>query len=224
MTSLFRRPDWAVETVHALQLYDVVQPWSDAYDLGPNGEHLELHRGFARVLFEGGPVVPRGSGRDPGDGWWKHAQGPYHFPHPGYAWACTRQAYDWLGGLLDIGGMGSGDHHMALGLAGSAEWSLPGGVHPSYRRHVMRWQERALQHVNGNVGFVPGTIEHGFHGAKPKRGYNTRWNMFTTHRFDPDEDLKRNADGVIELSGNKPALRRDFDRYLRARQEDANTP
>ena len=32
---MFRRDDWAMATLHALQHYDVVQPWSDAYDLGP---------------------------------------------------------------------------------------------------------------------------------------------------------------------------------------------
>ena len=33
----FRKDNWALETLHALQQYDVVQPWSDAYDLGPQG-------------------------------------------------------------------------------------------------------------------------------------------------------------------------------------------
>jgi hypothetical protein len=213
---MFRRPDWAAETVHALQLYDVVQPWSTAYDLGPNDEHMAVHQSFARILQDGGPVSPRGKKFWQGDG------GPYAYPHSGYAWAMTRQAFDWLGGLFDVGGMGSGDYHMAQALAGRAECTLPEGTHPNYRRHVMRWQERAQRHINGNVGCLPGTIEHGFHGAKQRRNYVGRWDMFLKHAFDPDEDLKLNSFGVCELSGNKPALRRDFDRYLRHRAEDQN--
>ncbi len=46
--------------------------------------------------------------------------------------------------------------------------------------------------------------------------------MLTAHAFDPDEDLKRNVWGVLELAGSSPALRRDIDAYFRARAEDAN--
>src|SRR5581483_5935130 len=35
---IFMRPDWARATVRALQHYDIVQPWSDAYDTGPRGD------------------------------------------------------------------------------------------------------------------------------------------------------------------------------------------
>ena len=214
---MFRNSDWASDTLNAMQLKDVVQPWSSAYDLGPDGEHMAVHKSFTAVYADGGPLVPEGKKFWQGDG------GPYQYPHSGYAWACTRPAFAATGGLLDIGGMGSGDHHMALALVGKAEISMPHGTHESYRRHVMRWQERALLAIRGNIGPVPGTIEHGFHGSKKSRNYIGRWEMFVQHAFDPDEDLVRNADGVWELTEKKPGLRRDFERYLRARCEDANS-
>ena len=212
-----RRPSWAVETVQALQHYDVVQPWSDAYDLGPNDEHIQHHVSFCRQYLNGHPVCPRGPK------WWKFCGGPYDYPHSGYLWAWTRQALDWLGGLFDVGGMGSGDHHMALALAGQGAMSLPGGCSAAYRDHVLRWQARAQLHINGNIGYVPGTIEHRFHGRKADRGYLSRWDMFIRHGFDPETDLKRNTHGVFEWTGNKPELRREFDLYLRSRNEDANS-
>jgi hypothetical protein len=214
---VFRRPDWASETVHALQLWDVVQPWTHAYDLGPNDQHMETHTSFCSVLHDGGPLVADGP-----TNFWKYVGGPYVYPHSGYVWAARRGAIDRVGGLFDVGGMGSGDHHMALAMVGKADRSVPGGVHESYRRHVMRWQERALTHINGRVGYVAGTIEHRFHGSKPKRNYIGRWDMFVKHQFDPNEDLKLNAYGVYELAGNKPELALDFARYLASRQEDAN--
>lgn len=213
----FRRPGWAAETVHALQHYDVVQPWSTAYDLGPNDEHMAVHKAFCHQYLHGEPVAPAGPN------WWKFSGGPYDYPHSGYIWAWTRQALDWLGGLFELGGMGSGDHHMALALAGKASWSLPGGVGASYRDAVMQWQGRAQQHINGNLGYVPGTIEHRFHGRKADRGYLSRWDMFIRHGFDPVTDLKRNMNGVFEWAGNKPELRREFDLYLRGRNEDINS-
>jgi len=205
----FRRPDWAAETVHALQQYDIVQPWADCYDLGPNDAHLDAHRSFARRWATRQPI---------GD-----AASPYRFAHPGYAWAATRQALDHLGGLIETAALGAADHHMALGLIGRAAASFPGGISEGYRHPVLEWQARAERHIAGNVGFVPGTIEHAWHGPKGARAYVERWDILTRHGFDPATDLKRNVWGVYELVGNKPELRRDLDLYFRARNEDANT-
>lgn len=214
----FRRPEWAAETIEALQHYRVVQPWSDAYDLGPHDEHLQHHRSFCRQYVHEGPtaVVPIGPR------FWKFDGGPYDYPHSGYAWATTRAVLDWVGGLYELGGMGSGDHHQALALAGRVDRSWPGGTVASYQAHLLRWQQRALTVVNGRIGYVPGTIEHRFHGAKRNRGYLSRWEMFVRHGFDPDTDLKRNSWGVLEWAGNKPELEREWDLYLRSRREDDN--
>ena len=221
----FRRPDWAVETLHALQQYEVVQPWVDAYDLGPNDEHMQAHKSFCHEWWTHGTrsVCPRGPM------WWKFAGGPYDYPHSGYAWAATRHAYEWLGGLFELAVMGSGDHHMAYAMIGRAEYSVPGlpgtksGVTLSYWKHLKRWQDRAVHHVNFNIGFVPGTIEHYFHGRKSDRKYMDRWQMMIEHQFDPDTDIKPNAWGVLELAGNKPGLRHDLDTYFRLRNEDVNS-
>jgi hypothetical protein len=213
----FRRANWAADTVHALQLYQIVQPWSDAYDLGPHDEHMAHHLSFCRQYFQGQPVVHSG------DKFWKGDGGSYEYPHPGFGWAATRDALERLGGLIEFGAMGAGDHHMALAMIGAASSSMPGGTSASYQRMLYQWQDRALLHINRNLGYVHGTIEHSFHGAKPKRQYLGRWQMFLRHGFDPDTDLKRNTTGVMELTGNKPELRRELDLYFRQRDEDANT-
>jgi hypothetical protein len=213
---IFRREDWALATLQALQHYDVVQPWSDSYDLGPNGEHMSVHRSFCHQFFHRQPMVPTTRPYWQGDG------GPHTYPHSGYAWAMTRQAFDWVAGLFELGGMGSGDHHMALSLIGQADASIPAGVSDSYRREVKRWEDRALRHINRNIGYVSGTIEHLFHGRKSDRGYQSRWDMFVKNGFEPLEDLKRNSHGVLEFTSNKPELRHDFDLYLQSRNEDIN--
>jgi hypothetical protein len=202
----FRRPSWAMDTLHALQLHPVVQPWSDCYDLGPDGEHMAVHRSFCRIWQDGGDV----------------GTGYGTFAHPGYAWAATRQALDWVGGLVETAALGAADHHMALALVGKVERSLPGGISDAYRRPLLRWQARAMQHIAGNISALPGTIEHAWHGAKLRRRYVERWDVLARHRFSPDDDLKRNVWGVLELAGNKPALRRDMEAYFRQRDEDSN--
>jgi len=214
---VFRRAHWAAEALAALDLYPVIQPWDVAYDLGPHDEHIQLHHSFASLWHAGEPVVATAAK------FWKFNGGEHEYPHPGYAWAWQRRTLDRIGGLFDLGGMGSGDHHMALGLIGRAENSLPGGVSSNYRSAVTTWGARAQAEINGKLGFAHGAVEHPFHGRKGDRGYESRWNMFLKHNFDPLTDLKRNASGVIEFSGNKPDLERAFDRYLRSREEDANS-
>jgi hypothetical protein len=215
---IFRRSHWAVETVQALQQYDIVQPWSDAYDLGPNDEHIQHHKSFLSQWWHKQPVVPTGAKC------WKFIGGPYDYPHPGYAWAATREAIAKLGGLFDLAAMGAGDHHMALALVGEADRSLPGpNVSKGYRDHLKRWEWRAVNHIAQNMGFVHGTIEHRFHGRKTDRKYVDRWQMILEHGFDPDTDLKRNVDGILELACNKPDLRHDIDIYFRQRNEDVNS-
>jgi hypothetical protein len=205
----FRRADWASETVQALQQYDVVQPWADCYDLGPRDEHLQLHRSFCRLWHEG---------RLEGAG-----SGAYEFGHPGYAWAFTRQALEWLGGLVETAALGAGDHHMAGALVSRVDMTIPGGLSAAYARPLYAWQARAAREIAGNISFVPGTIEHRWHGPKARRQYVERWELLRRHAFDPDQDLKRNVWGVLELAGNKPGLRQDIDRYFRSRDEDANS-
>ena len=213
---IFRRPDFGAATVNELQHYDIIQMWGDAYDLGPDGEHLQHHVSFCHQWFNRQPLVPSAAR------FWQSDGGPYAYPHSGYAWAITRSAYDQVGGLFEIGGMGSGDHHMALGLAGLADRSMPNGTGENYRAEVMLWQQRARQHINGNAGYLPGTVEHLFHGKKADRGYISRWDMFLKHGFDPRTDLKRNSFGVLEFALNKPELRHEFDLYLRSRNEDGS--
>lgn len=205
---VFRHAHWASETVHALQRYPIIQPWADCYDLGPHGEHLEHHRSFARQNWHR-RVLGIGQG--------------YEFAHPGYAWAARRDALDRLGGLIETGVVGAGDHHMALALIGRVNWSIPWGLSSGYIRPLYQWQERAMRHLQGSVGFLPGSIEHLWHGPKVARAYIERWDIVRRNGFDPDTDLKRNTFSVLELAGNKPHLAQDLDIYMSSRDEDSNS-
>ena len=206
----FRKPGWAAETIHALQHFDVIQPWEHCYDLGPADEHLGVHCSFGRQWLKD-PISTEQLGRG------------YTFAHPGYAWAATRQALEHLGGLIEHAICGAADHHMALALVGRARLSLPDLIHPNYVKPILAWQERASRHVCGNLGYLPFTIEHAWHGSKEARRYVDRWSILTRHGFDPEHDIKRNTAAVIELAGNKPALKRDLWLYFRQRNEDATT-
>ena len=209
----FRNKSWATDTIHGLQTYKLLQPWDACYDLGPDGGHMELHRSFGWAYTTGKAIV-QGPNAKPGG---------YLFAHPGYAWAMTREAYIAVGGLIDTAILGAADHHMALASIGRAQDSIPGNISAAYKAPIMLWQERAVRHLNDRVGYIPGTIEHVFHGRKADRRYVDRWSVLTKNGFDPNTDIKRNEFGVFEMAGNKPKLTRDFESYFASRNEDANS-
>ncbi len=146
-----------------------------------------------------------------------------HFRKPGWAAEAIHvlQLYP-VAQPFEPGGMGSGDHHMALGTAGLADYSLPAETGSACRDAVKLCEARALVPINRKVGYVLGTIEHRWHGDKAPRAYVSRWDMFTKHRFNTHSGLKRNSYGVPEFAGSAPDLERMFDNYLRDREEDSN--
>ena len=125
--------------------------------------------------------------------------------------------------MIDRAVCGAADHHMALSLIGLAPFSLPGNVSDGYKRMVYEWQKRAEDNLARNLGCVPGTILHYFHGSKQKRNYVGRWDIITGNDFDPYTDLTSDWQGMLKLTGNKPKLRDQLRAYMRARDEDGTT-
>lgn len=207
----FQRKDWAVETMQQLQHYFIVQMFQNAVDLGPEGEVIGLHNGFVHSYLTGRPRP-------------KKQKTGYSYPHwhPGFAWAARREAIDYLGGLYDVS-FGSGDHLMAWGLLG--ENMLPSQMSEGYKKSLQDWIDRAERLITRDIGFVPGTLLHYFHGKKRDRRYNSRWSILEKFQFDPFLDLKRDSQGLYQIdvdgSSRLIGLRDDLRGYFRARNEDS---
>ena len=58
---IWRGANWADETINALDIYPVIQPWQYCFDLGPNSQHNGLHNSFAFLYKEGKHVIPGSS-------------------------------------------------------------------------------------------------------------------------------------------------------------------
>lgn len=239
----FVRPDWVQETVQQLQHYSVVQLWSMAHDMLPNGVSFRTYNSFCYCYNQsinmpydaevdngpgvGGEVnnngisamrVPTGAAGE------YMAGGSRPYWHSGYAWAARREAIDNLGGLIDWAVLGSGDHHMALALIGEVDRSVPAQIGQRYKDCLKRWEANAEAYIKRNIGYVEGTIFHFWHGAKSKRRYNDRWKIITKHNYDPDLDLKQDWQGLHQLTDNNFRLRDDLRFYLRGREEDSIDP
>lgn len=203
----FQNDNWATETLHALQHYNLIQPWSEAIDMGPNGESLQMFRSFASLVAKG--VTQQVNKTD-----------PYPFGHPGFAYAATRTLLENTGGVMDFPVLGSADAHMAWGSINKVEMSMHDKMNPEFKRLANDWQTKAYQVTQGRIGYIPGTIHHAFHGPKTKRFYRERWQILVDHDYNPTADLRRDANGLIYIVG-KPALVEDIHRYMISRQEDS---
>ena len=115
--------------------------------------------------------------------------------------------------------LGSADHHMAFAMIGDVDATVHGAMGAAFRRMCREWQMRAYRETRGQVGYVPGLLHHGYHGAKSKRGYRSRWQILIDNKFDPDVDLRRDAQGLFQIV-DKPKLEEDIRRYFRSRDED----
>jgi hypothetical protein len=205
-----RKVDWALETIHQLQHHQVVQMFQQAIDTGPNGEAFQMHQGFAYSYLSGKPrAVP----------------GKYAHWHPGFAWAMRREAWDMLGGIYDVSILGSGDHLMAWGLIGEGIDQLPSTMSQGYRKSLHEWQRKADRLIHRDIGFVPGMLIHHWHGKKADRRYRDRWKILSDANFNPETDLKRDWQGLLQLdhdgSPRLIRLRDDIRAYFRSRNEDS---
>ena len=209
---MFTRPDWAEETVEQLQHFKVVQMFSHAQDLGPNFEPLQLHAGFVYNYLNFGTqdqsICP--------DEQQSNVNG-----HPGYCWAARRETLEQLGGLIDFAILGSADHNMAKAFLGLVDKTFFPGITQGYKDRLRAWQALATKHVLQDIGYVPGTINHYWHGKKKNRGYDTRWKILSYSKFDPNTDLFKDDQGLICIPETNLWLRDSIRKYFRSRNEDS---
>ena len=200
----FLNQNWVQETIRGLQRADVIQLWRTAVNLGPHGEAIKVDKSFA-YMFVGS-----------GTGW--VASDKYGFWHPGYAWACTRTAFQKMGGLPDWAILGSGDRHLAMSLAGLGQTSCPGTIHENYKM-MLKLYERGLK--NFKVSWVDGTIIHYWHGSFTDRRYRERWDILVQNSFDPFEDIGYTDEGLVQLTEKGRRFEKYLDDYFMGRREDS---
>jgi hypothetical protein len=212
----FVNSDWVHETMQQLQHYQVVQLFTHAMDVGPCGRPMTTFESFGSSYASGVRDFPLLNGARTKRQEYYDAK---HW-HPGYGWAYRREAWNQMGGLLDINIIGGGDHQMAYGLVGKIEETIPHGTHFNYANAVRTWGVNASA-LKRNVGAVPGTLVHHFHGKKKNRNYHNRWRVLVDNEFDPVRDLKPDWQTLYAATNHKIGLRDDLRAYFRARNEDS---
>lgn len=199
----FDHPHWVNDTLCILNgTKDVVQLFSHCVDMGMRGEAMRVFNGWGFQYTKGLPYTINV------DNYW----------HPGYAWACTRTAYEKMGGLFELGILGSGDNLMAMSFLQKASSVLNDRYDADYVNAVLAFQQR----VRGlRIGYVPGVIRHYYHGTKANRRYGDRFKILIEHGYSPARHVTFDQEGVLVPTDAFPsAMGTDIMSYFRERDED----
>lgn len=197
---------WVENTIERLEKYDVVQMFSTIVYLGPHNEAIKTDKSFGYMYRKSGHEYTQTY--------------KYGFWHPGFAWACTKHAYQTMGGIIDYAILGSGDHHMALGLISKVECSHPKDIHPIYKK-LLRDFEKQVRTLR--LGYIDGSILHHWHGDLKLRRYKERWQILVEHKYNPLEDVYRDPLGLWQLTDCGKRLEQDIRDYFAGRKEDDKT-
>ncbi len=216
----FQDPHWAEEVIEWHQHYKVLQLFSQAIDMGPQNQILKTHNGFVYSWFQNDFKLPPKHKNDFGD-YYSFFVDPTATFHPGYAWSMRTETFNELGGLIDFAALGSGDRHMALAFVEEVDRSYHPDLSQRYKRKCHIWEERCKKYLQKDIGFLKQIILHGWHGNKADRKYPERWQILVRNGFDPDLDLKRDAQGLYQLTERNWRLRVEFEAYFKVRNEDS---
>lgn len=215
--------DWFHETWHQLQHYQFVQMMDNLIDLDPYSNAMgPAQPGFiSDYLRLGAPDVKEflkfkiEANRQYG------TRGT--LGRSGLAWAANIDAFNSVGGLIDYSILGAGDWYMAHALVGALETCTAEYAGGAYQKKMFQWQTLAERWIKRDVGFVPGTVYHDFHGKKALRFYGTRGKILHDNQYNPDTDIKYDSQGLLQLETYEPRqirMRDQIRAYFRARNED----
>jgi hypothetical protein len=175
----FENVNWAMDALKVLNgCRDVIQLFSHAVDMDKRMEAMSIFPSFGFQYAKGSRYGGTG----------------INMWHPGYAWACTRKAYDRMGGLYEYSILGSGDHNMSFSFIGQPDKSLNQDTTNAYKESLRLFQKR-VAHLR--LGYVPGVIRHHFHGSKKNRKYHERWQILVDSAYNPFVHITKNRDGLL---------------------------
>jgi len=199
----FESATWAKDALKILNGHkDVVQLYSHCIDMNKNGYTMRVFNSFGYQFERKHQYVSNGP-----DFW-----------HPGFAWACTRKAFDKMGGLYESAILGSGDNIMSMSFIGCGLKAINSESTDNYKESIVDFQKK-VQKLR--LGYVPGVIRHYYHGSKKNRQYSERWQILIKHSYSPELHVSSNSDGILVPTKDCPSeLLDDILKYFKERNED----
>jgi len=199
----FESTTWALDTLKVLNGYkDIVQIFSHCVDMDKRQNAMGIMPSFGFQYVKNRPYGGNG----------------INMWHPGYAWACTKRAFQTMGGLYDLSILGAGDHNMSFSFLGKGMDSVNAEATDDYKESITTFEDGAK---TLRLGYVPGVIRHHFHGLKKNRKYMERWHILVDNAYSPKDHMTKNKDGLLIPTAACPQkILDDILKYFKERNED----
>jgi len=170
--------NWATDALKVLQVCNIVQLFSHAISMDAEGNAEAIHQGLAYQYVN---KMKRDDG--------------INLYHPGFAWACTREFYTKMGGLLEISVIECAEQQMASCWIGEKAFTiLDERVTEGYKQSVQAFADRCYPHAK--LGYVPYTVTHHMHYA-----LHNKVGRFV---LDPETMLQHDDQGLIVPTATFP--------------------
>jgi hypothetical protein len=201
----FLNKNWVNDTINELKRSHFVQLFEHVVRLGPNNEISEIFdsKGFISQINN-------------------HK---CKFGLAGYAWACTRWALEKTKGLLDINIVGGADGFTAFSLLNNVEnWISDflrfktNDLNTDNYANLLSKKQKLFEVNNLKFGYIKGIITHDWHGRFKDRNYSNRKRILRD--FDPQVDLIRNSEGILNFSERGKRMENELTKYFFDRNED----
>ena len=201
----FCSPTWALDTLKLLNgTFNAVQLFSHAEDLDASENPMNIFQSFGYMCGSGKNLGLKG----------------INYPHPGYAWAYTRELYDSFGSIYDLSVLGSGDTNMVFCLMDSPGKSVHSKASDGYKKSVDEYWAGSSS-LTKSIGWVPGVIKHYYHGSKANRRYVERWGTLIANQYNPYTHVAYSTRGILVPTLSCPTqLLDDILKYFKERDED----
>ena len=199
---VFDNPNWALDALKILNNgNDFIQLFTNAFDLDYFNQIMNLFTGFGYQYLSN---FKKGIDKS----YW----------HPGFAWAINRKTYEKIGGIFQVGILGSGDNIMCHTALKRATATLKTGMSLGYISTIADYQDKF---ADVKFGYVPGSIKHFFHGKKVNRKYKEREDILINHQYCPITHITYDEVGLLIPSKECPqGLIDDIMQYFVNRNED----
>jgi len=198
----FESTTWAMDALRILNgSKDIVQLFSHCCDMAENETSMSVFNSAGYQYTKKNRYINNG----------------INYSHPGFAWAMTRNAYEKMGGLYELGILGAGDFIMLLSLFNDVDKYIE-KYNDGYKTSILEFQKKIK---SLRFGYVPGVIRHYFHGSKKNRKYKERYQILLDHDYNPQVHVTRGKNGILVPTEKfSQEFKSDIYAYFKERNED----
>lgn len=210
---LFTNEFWAIDTVKALQINNIVQLFKNCVRL-PQGHNYFQCEG--EVYKSCGYITSNNPAILDAERFDLHG-------HTGFAWAARREILEDCG-LYESAIAGAADHLIFHAIYNDLDTLCLNKLFKDcneQKDHFYKWADYFYKQVQGKFSYVDGNLYHLWHGSVADRRYAIRNQQLSDLNYNPADDLIYNQE-MLEFSqtGRNKGLERFFINYFESRKED----